>query len=571
MSLLPPNWILTTLGSIVIINPRHSITIDSSIKASFVPMAGVSADNWKFNFMEEKLLDEIRKGFTHFAEGDVLLAKITPSMENGKAAIAYGLKNGLGCGTTELHVLRPIGGINPFYIYHFIHQETFRREAAQNMTGTAGQLRVPSSFIENKSIPLPPLDEQHRIVAKLEKILSIVDTCRQRLEKIPLILKRFRQSVLAAACSGRLTEDWREKNSSVESVNKILETLYRTRLSLTKSSVEKEKIESIYQYQEENNSSELPSNWVYVALNKLCKSFDYGTSSKSRPIGKVPVLRMGNIQNGEIDWDDLVYSSDEAEIKKYLLKPNTVLFNRTNSPELVGKTAIYRGEQEAIFAGYLIRINSYEELNSEYLNYCLNTIYAKEFCLKEKTDGVSQSNINAQKLGRFEVPFCSMFEQKEIVRCVKALFNLADQLETRYQKAKSYVDKITQSILAKAFRGELVPQDPSDEPASLLLERIKAERANQQIAPKPKGRTKPQTKQPRKVDNIMLSKDDIKPTHLQDILIANNKQMTPEELWQLSELEIDDFYAQLKEEIDKTVVEIRSEINNKDRYLEAKI
>lgn len=138
---------------------------------------------------------------------------------------------------------------------------------------------------------------------------------------------------------------------------------------------------------------------------------------------------------------------------------------------------VYKGEQPAIFAGYLIKIDNFPELDTDYLNYILNSNYGREFCSRVKTDGVSQSNINAQKLGKFEIPFCPLEEQK-IVRQVESLFKIADQIEERYNKAKDYVDKLTQSILAKAFRGELVPQDPNDEPASNLLERIKAMKEN---------------------------------------------------------------------------------------------
>ena len=176
---------------------------------------------------------------------------------------------------------------------------------------------------------------------------------------------------------------------------------------------------------------------------------------------------MGNIQKGEIDWNDLVYTSDSKEIEKYKLEKNDVLFNRTNSPELVGKTAIYRGERAAIYAGYLIKIENYKILNSEYLNYALNSTFAKEWKLDVKTDGVSQSNINAQKLAKFEVPLPPLEEQAEIVRRVKLAFEKLDKIESRYQKAKEYSDKLTQSILNKAFRGELVPQDPNDSPIKI--------------------------------------------------------------------------------------------------------
>lgn len=196
---------------------------------------------------------------------------------------------------------------------------------------------------------------------------------------------------------------------------------------------------------------------------------------------------MGNIQNGQIDWGDLVYTSADEDIAKYRMNKGDVLFNRTNSPELVGKTGIYKGEQPSIFAGYLIRIKSSELLNSKYLNYFLNTPYAHELCLKAKTDGVSQSNINAQKLGNFEIPFCRLEEQIEIVRRINTLLEVAVDIQVRYQRANIFVGKLTQSILAKAFRGELVPQDANDEPASELLKRIQAER-DQERGKEPKAR-----------------------------------------------------------------------------------
>ena len=333
-------------------------------------------------------------------------------------------------------------------------------------------------------IPLAPLAEQKRIVAKVEELLARVNAACEHLAKVQEILKRFRQSVLAAACSGRLTVDWRNKNPNVLSVKEILNKIKGSRLELVTTPAQRKNIKEIYLYKERENSDLLPEKWEYVTLDELCDSFQYGTSKKSRPFGKVPVLRMGNIQNGKIDWSDLVYTSDEREIEKYKLNPGAVLFNRTNSPELVGKTGIFRGEQPAIFAGYLIRTNNLVELESEYLNYCLNSPYAKEFCLRVKTDGVSQSNINAQKLGKFEVPFCSKEEQQEIVRRAEALFNLAEAIEKRVAATSMRAEKMTHAILAKAFRGELVPTEAelawregrSYEPASALLYKIKTER-----------------------------------------------------------------------------------------------
>jgi len=379
-------------------------------------------------------------------------------------------------------VIKPLFVDSPFLGYNFRapgSQAFFEEHGA----GTA-QRGVYLGTLSDMPLPLAPLAEQHRIVAKIEELLEHVKASHYHLAKAQLILKRFRQAVLSAACSGRLTEDWRKKHPIPDMIAESVETIRVRRETEARSVVHREKLRQIYDRTEDNDSTELPEGWHFVALNKLCASFDYGTSAKSQPSGKVPVLRMGNIQRGEIDWTDLVYTSDPEEIRQYLLEPYTVLFNRTNSPELVGKTAIYRGDRPAIFAGYLIRIVPFPALDPQYLNLCLNTNYAREFCSQVKTDGVSQSNINAQKLGSFQLPFCPLPEQQEIVRSVEALFKLADIIEERVAAATKRADKLTQAILAKAFRGELVSTEAelarregrAYEPASALLERIRAER-----------------------------------------------------------------------------------------------
>jgi type I restriction enzyme S subunit len=477
---LPKGWVAIRLEEIAAINPRHPADLPDALPISFVPMPAISESNWRLVASNERAYGQVRTGYTHFAEGDVLFAKITPCMENGKAAVATGLINGLGCGTTEVHVIRLHGGIDPKLVYHFVHQTSFRREATQNFTGTAGQLRVPVSFLRDYEVPVPPHAEQRRIVAKLEELLAQVDASTARLAKVPKILKRFRQSILAAACSGRLTADWRNNHQSVKGVEAIIEAIRQRREAEIKTAAQEKRFRQIFDTPEDNDSSELPDTWRFTRLHKLATSFDYGTSAKSEKSGTVPVLRMGNIQDGKLDWSDLAYTSDKNEIESYSLQPGTVLFNRTNSPELVGKTTIYRGERPAIFAGYLIRVNAVPELDPEYLNICLNTNYAKDFCAQVKTDGVSQSNINAQKLGDFEVPFCPPVEQREIVRRVEELFALAERLETRYTKGKAHATNLTQAILAKAFRGELVVTEAElaaaegrqFESAEMLVERI---------------------------------------------------------------------------------------------------
>lgn len=354
--------------------------------------------------------------------------------------------------------VRPTHAVIPKFLACFFQTPSYWEQISENVSGSA-QPNCNASKLSRIAVRLPPVDEQRRIVAAVEPLLARVKAAQDRLDKIPTILKRFRQAVLAAGCNGRLTAEWRARNPNGATADAIVTTIRQRREMAAGTPAQKERIKEIYRRSEESDASDLPDTWGFVALNKLCESFDYGTSTKSQPSGKVSVLRMGNIQNGRIDWADLVYTSDQDEIDKYRLLPNTVLFNRTNSPELVGKTGLYRGERPAIFAGYLIRANHEPELDPEYLNLCLNTSQAREFCRMVKTDGVSQSNINAQKLGTFEVPFCSLPEQREIVRRVNSLFALIDRIQHRYEKAQSYADNVSEALLAKAFRGELVPTE----------------------------------------------------------------------------------------------------------------
>lgn len=333
---------------------------------------------------------------------------------------------------SHVTIVRTNLNIDPRYVFNWIKGTVVQSKIADMCDGTTNQIELSRTAISLTEIPLAPANEQKRIADKLDSLLARIDACRGRLDILPVLIKQFRQSVLAAATSGRLTEDWRAKTKD--------------------------------------------DNWNVVQLGLVAEGFSYGTSSKSSKTGAVPVLRMGNIQNGQLDWSDLVFTSDKAEIQKYLLKSGDVLFNRTNSPELVGKTAIYKGEMKAIYAGYLIRVRCGESLLPEYLNYNLNSISGREYCWRVKSDGVSQSNINAKKLADFTFSMPSLDEQAEIIRRVETLFSIADRVDARIADARVKADTLTPSALAKAFRGELVPQDPNDEPASVLLERIRSKR-----------------------------------------------------------------------------------------------
>ncbi|MDR4485718.1 MAG: restriction endonuclease subunit S [Nitrospirales bacterium] len=200
----------------------------------------------------------------------------------------------------------------------------------------------------------------------------------------------------------------------------------------------------------------LNKKWKWKTLGDLCHGVEYGSSSKSKKEGKVPVLRMGNIQDGHLDWENLVYTNDKDEIEKYLLKYNDVLFNRTNSPELVGKTAIYKSEMPAIFAGYLIRIHRKEDLlDGDFLNYFLNSQIALDYGKTVVISSVNQANINGAKLKGYPIPTPSISDQRTIVKNLDAISAETQRLESIYKQKLAALEALKKSLLHLAFTGNL--------------------------------------------------------------------------------------------------------------------
>lgn len=444
---IPEGWASASLSDIISIEGLisdgdwvESKDQDPSGDVRLIQLADIGDGNFR-NKSERFMNTENAKRMscTFLQPEDVLVARMPDPL--GRACIFPGV--GQEAVTVVDVCLIRVGtksALSNTLLMRWINSYPVRNLIALESTGTTRK-RITRRKLEEMDLPIPPLAEQKQIAAKLDDLLAQVDTIKARLDAIPAILKRFRQSVLAAAVSGRLTVEWRSTNG-------------------------------------------VDGAWPTIALESAAVDFNYGTSAKSSKQGDVPVLRMGNIQLGKMDWDDLVFTSDKNEIKKYQLSAGDVLFNRTNSPELVGKTAVYRGEREAIYAGYLIRVRCKHTLLPDFLNCTLNAPDGRRYCWEVKSDGVSQSNINAKKLAAFQFKLPSIEEQTEIVRRVEQLFAFADQIEQRVKDATARVNHLTQSILAKAFRGELTAdwraQNPElisgENSAEALLARIRAER-----------------------------------------------------------------------------------------------
>ena len=337
------------------------------------------------------------------------------------------------------HVV-PNEGISRDYLYYYL---LIVVADLYSKTHGSGMVHITKKPFMNTPIPVPLLSEQERIVARIEEMFSQLDTAVETLKKTKAQLAVYRQAVLKEAFEGHLTSDWRKNHSS--DLNIVLSKIEENKAKKHKS--------EDYHYEVSIPLSTLPDGWRWVFVGDISKGPEYGTSQKSLKTGKVPVIRMGNLQNGEIVWDDLVFSNDESEIEKYRLANGDVLFNRTNSPELVGKTALFRGEREAIYAGYLIKVNQLECIHPLYLTHYLNSFTARNYGNKVKTDGVNQSNINGTKLCTYPFPLCSIEEQVQVVYELETRLSVCDSIEHTVETALQQAAAMRQSILKQAFEG----------------------------------------------------------------------------------------------------------------------
>jgi type I restriction enzyme S subunit len=394
--------------------------------------------------------------------GDVLISVRAPVGPTNVADRICAIGRGLAAMT-------PLGGIPSEFI--LFRLRLLEPELALAGTGSTFSA-ISRKDLEEIDIDVPPLAEQKRIVTKVEELLTRVNTTKERLAKVALILKRFRQAVLAAACSGRLTADWREEQVEIEPV--------------TLNSKVNELPETLEALQEIK-----PSSWTFASVKKIANTIQYGytASAKQEPVGP-KFLRITDIQNGQVNWSDVPYCAiPDDKIAKFLLLPGDILFTRTGAT--TGKSFLIRACPRAVFASYLIRVQPAPVVDSKFLYlFFQSDLYLKQ--IAENIAGSAQPNCNASKLATLILPLPPIPEQLEIARQVDVLFKLADEIEKRVAAASLRAEKLTQAILGKAFRGELVPTEAelarregrSYETASELLARIESDRESKQASHK---------------------------------------------------------------------------------------
>jgi type I restriction enzyme S subunit len=426
----PEGWIVSNIGKVALNtnNLRKPISLQqrATIKGSY-PYYGATGQ-----------IDSLND-FTHEGE-HILIGEDGANLISKSKNLAF-IVDGKYWVNNHAHSLKSLADMPSSYLCYYFNSLNL----TQWITGSA-QPKLNKANLEAIPFPLPPLAEQKVIADKLDTLLAQVETTKARLDRIPQILKTFRQSVLAAAVSGKLTEEWRESNEL--------------------PSPKEVKLEQIV--------CEGPQNGLYKA-----QSF-YG--------GGIRIIRIDGFYDGEIvDWDKIKrLSLEDSEYSRWKLEIGDILVNRVNSIEYLGKSAIVRELPEpAVFESNIMkfRVNP-DEATPEYIVKFLCSTTGLSQLKQNAKLAVNQASINQQDVKNCSVYLPVLEEQTEIVLRVEELFAFADSIEQKANAALDRFNNLTQSILAKAFRGELSTQWRKDNPdlitgensAEALLAKIKAER-----------------------------------------------------------------------------------------------
>jgi type I restriction enzyme S subunit len=473
------NWTVAKIEEITEVNPRlGKADIPSDLLVSFVPMPAVGAGNGAIDVSTVRPFSEVKKGFTCFQQGDVLFAKITPCMENGKMAVVPEVKNGYGFGSTEFHVLRPKAAINARYLYFYISSKQFRGEAEHQMTGAVGQKRVPTQFLRESTIPLAPLNEQTRLVAEIEKQFSRLDEAVANLKRVKANLKRYKAAVLKAAVEGKLTEEWRRGTACrapTETGADLLQHILAERRKAAGKGKYKEPVAP-----DTSGLPELPAGWVWASVEQLSSVFGGLAKNPKRARLKLqlPYLRVANVYANELRLDEMeIIGVEEKELNKLLVKQGDLLIVEGNgSPEQIGRVAIWNGYIEpCVHQNHLIKVRLSSVCLPTFALYWLLSPSGRNLIRKVSSSTSGLYTLSVGKIGGLPLPLAPLAEQHQIVAEVERRLSIVAEAEVEVDNNLRRADRLRQSILKQAFSGQLVPQDPNDEPASVLLERIRGD------------------------------------------------------------------------------------------------
>ena len=493
---LPEGWTLRPLSDIAQINPPLGDYIASDdTPVTFVPMRAVGVEGGGFIATEVRPHREVKRGYTAFRSGDVIMAKITPCMENGKTMLVPEVPGGICFGSTEFHVIRPNDGISGKWLELFLLRQDTRREAQVKMAGAVGQMRVPASFLQSLQVPVPPQCEQSRVARAVEKLSLDVATGIAVLERCREKLHRYRASVLKAAVEGDLTADWRAERPDAEPASALLQRILAER----RVHWEQEQLRTYAErgkrppknwkakYREPiaPEPSDLPPpppNWRWVGFDQIGTIQGGLQKSPARTPKRnhFPYLRVANVHRGRLQLDELRrFELMPQELAKLRLEAGDLLLVEGNGSRTeIGRCALWKGEvEDCVHQNHIIRVRLATGVLPQYADIFLNSPIG-QFTIQQaasSTSGLYTLSVN--KVRRLALALPPMAEQQAIVDRAEGHLSGIDQIDAVLSdKLAGAATSLRQSILHQAFTGNLLPQDPNDEPASRLLERVGQER-----------------------------------------------------------------------------------------------
>lgn len=491
---LPEGWVWTqikeVLQSVQQFNPRAT----PQKIYRYVDVSSIS--NRLFEIEAQKIVtgaEAPTRARQAIRPGDVLFSTVRPYLRN--VAMLRSESEG-DVGSTAFCVLRSNGCVEPRYLYRWTLTNDFFDDLLPKQRGISYPA-IRDVDVRSQSIPLAPLPEQRRIVAKIEALFGQSRTARQALDRIPPLLKKFRQSVLAAAFRGDLTRDWREEHSDVEPASVLLERIRaERRLKWEEDLRARGKDPRKTKYEEPNpvdigELPKLPEQWVWTNVGRLATPEPYalvdgpfGSNLKTADYVEkgVRVIRLQNIGESEFKDRDYAFISRAKfeTLQKHKICPGDLIFATLGDP--VARVCRFPVDHPvALVKADCIRFKVDAACaKSLYVMWALNTVDAHKRA-EAAAHGIGRLRVNLNEIKQLPVPLAPPLEQRQIVAIIKDFFHQADAIEAAVEAARRRAEKLEQSILARAFRGELVPQDPNDEPASILLDRSWGERERSTI------------------------------------------------------------------------------------------
>ena len=453
---------LVRLGDVAQINPRFDkSSLADDVPVSFVQMASVGAADGKINVSIVRPFAEVKKGsYTPFKDGDVLFAKVTPCMENGKMAVARGLKNGVGFGSSEFHVLRPSDQVDAKYLYYFVSSQAFRKEAAGHMTGAVGLRRVPAAFLADAQLPLVPLDEQRRIVAEIEQQFSRLDEAVANLQRVKANLKRYKASVLKAAVEGRLVETEasiaQREGRSYETGEQLLQRiLEERRANWTGRGKYKQPDSSVL-----DGFDALPEGWTYATTEQMCEQIASGSTPPPDAMfsgtGDVPFLKVYNLTfDGSLDFTVkptyVAGTTHQGLLARSRSIPGDVLMNIVGPP--LGKVSIV----PSIFPQWninqaIVTFRTSPGLVNRLLAHWLLAQPVLSRLERTAKATAGQHNLQVSTCRKLPIPIPPLAEQVRIVAEIDRHLSILRGVETEVDTNLMRAHALRQSVLIDAFK-----------------------------------------------------------------------------------------------------------------------